>query len=559
MTNNMLITSSLPPENKCRQRGSKRRGGNSAFSLHTTKRVGHDGNGDGAVSQLQTLARSAVLITSVALSSLMINGGWCNDLFVDAVDPSTAPSTSRRNNKGMSPNLGSYSNNKIEVIDGTTTGGIKATSLNSLDKDENAHHDKKDEDPKLSSPTDRKQHRQKQRQTHNRQMQPNDGLQLQSSPRADYSAYMHWCQKVLGIKSVVEIQEFEYLDHLQMHWDENAMEQQYDDSSEYDFDWLHHYSKPTSENTNTNINVVDDRQDTDKIMELPTKMVRGLAAQNDIQVGDLVISIPLYSLLSVPTTIDHDPVLSRILGPDARKVYGWTDTTEYELTLLSLALLYHRSLGNDSPISHYIDILLETPTDSFPFLWSDQELREKARDDGEVTKLARGIRQHVHDMYDQVMGILVRENADSFAPPDGYRLHQSADGVDNEWAYSYKNFQWAFALVISRHHYLPIHDFDEDDAATTPKRPTVDNSGTHTISTVTEAVPPANQPVSSWVDEAHNEERVVDGVVVTDDDQTLSVIHTKHSFLAPLADLINFGPPCLTGRYNEGEVRVDTC
>lgn len=552
MTNMMRITSSLPPENKCRQRGSKRRGGNSV-SLHT-KRVGNDGYGDGAVPQLQTLTRSAVLITSVALSALMIDCGWCHNLFVDAVDPSTAPST-RRNNKGLSPNLGSYSNNKIELIDETTetAGDMKAT-LTSVERDDNAH-DKRDDDSKLlSSQTDRK-HRQKQRQTHHRQMQPN-GLQLQSSTRADYSAYMHWCQKVLGIKSVVEIQEFEYLDHLQMHWDENAMEQQYDSSD--DFDWLHQYSKVTSENTNPNNNIVDDRQDTDKIMELPTKMVRGLAAQNDIQVGDLVISIPLYSLLSVPTTIDHDPVLSRILGPDARKVYGWTDTTEYELTLLSLALLYHRSLGNDSPISHYIDILLETPTDSFPFLWSDHELREKAGDDREVTKLARGIRQHVHDMYDQVMGTLVRENADSFAPPDGYRLHQSADGVDNEWAYSYKKFQWAFALVISRHHYLPIHDFDEDDAAT-PKRPTVDNSGTHTISTVTEAVPPANQPVSSWVDEAHNEERVVDGVVVTDDDQTLSVIHTKHSFLAPLADLINFGPPCLTGRYNEGEVRVDTC
>ena len=107
-------------------------------------------------------------------------------------------------------------------------------------------------------------------------------------------------------------------------------------------------------------------------MKLPTKIVCGLAAQHNIQIGDLVISIPLYSLLSVPTTIDHDPVLSQILGPNARKSYGtWTDTAEYELTLLALTLLYHHSLGNDSPILHYIDILLEMPTNLSPFLWSD--------------------------------------------------------------------------------------------------------------------------------------------------------------------------------------------
>ena len=475
------------------------------------------------ITQIST--RSACLIMSFALTLF----DELNSSLVEAVDPSTA--TARRN-RGLSPTLGSDSNNDngTGMIDEMTESIIE--TMNPLDSSENMQ-------TQLSLPTDRK-HRQKQKQTQ-RRMQLNGG---QQSTHADYNAYMHWCQKVLGIKSVVEIQEFEYLDHLQMYCDGNVMTKNDSD----DFDWLQQYSSKPSES-------VDDQQGTDN-MKLPTKIVRGLAAQHDIQIGDLVISIPLYSLLSVPTTIDHDPVLSRILGPDARKLYGWTDTAEYELTFLALALLYHRSLGNDSPISHYLDILLETPTDSFPFLWSDRDLREKVGD-GEVEKLAKGIRQHVHDMYDKVMGTLVRENADSFAPPDGYFSHPSADGMEIEWAYSYENFRWAFALVISRHHYLPIHDFDEDDVAAS-KRPIVDIAGAHTISTVTEVVPPANQPVSSWVDEAHNEERVVDGVVVTDDDQTSNAHHTKHSFLSPLADLINFGPPCLTGQYNEKEVRVNT-
>ena len=79
-----------------------------------------------------------------------------------------------------------------------------------------------------------------------------------------------------------------------------------------------------------------------------------------------------------------------------------------------------------------------------------------------------------------------------------------------------------------------------------------------TLSSANEVVPPANQPTDSWVDEAHNEERVVedDIIVPTDDDLTSqsSSPPIKHSFLAPLADLINFGPPCLIGSYNEKEV-----
>ena len=382
-----------------------------------------------------------------------------------------------------------------------------------------------------------------------------DEVQQKQQPKsiqADYDAYMSWCEKVLGIKSVVGIQEFEYIDHLQIYWDDNDIDDRLDK-----FDWLEEY---------TSVQTTDE---IDKNEELPTKLVRGLAAKHDIQVGDVVISIPLFSLLSIPTTIDHDPVLSRILGPEARIKYGFTDASEYELPLLVLAVLYHRSLGDDSPISHYIDVLLETSTDSFPFLWSDWELREKTDDRDEVKNLARGIRQDLHGLYNDVMGTLVRENREWFGPPVGYNP-QGVNSVD--WIYSYENFQWAFALVISRHHYLPISAFDDEESVKSIKRPPTPKLADYpsimheTLSSANEVVPPANQPTDSWVDEAHNEERVVEDdiiIVPTDDDLTSQFSSTspvKHSFLAPLADLINFGPPCLIGSYNEEEVsNICTC
>ena len=427
-----------------------------------------------------------LIIISFTLSSILILIDGRGPSFAQAVDPPKAQSTPRH--RGLSPDSSSHSevNNSDAVMDDWS--GKYTTKVRSPEDDSTLRETEKKypDNDEISSPSyepKTNKHRQKHRVV-------SGGRQ---SSESEYDAYMHWCEKVLGIQSVVEIREFEYVDHLKLHWEENAKEE-YDPQG---FDWLKQYTESVEENDRN----IDDGHDAYEII-LPTKLVRGLAAKYDILPGDIVISIPLYSLLSVPTTIDHDPVLSRILGPDARKMYGWIDTAEYELQLLILAVLYHRSLGKDSPMSHYVDILLGTPTDSFPFLWSDRELNEKVGDE-EVKTMARGIRLRLHEMYDEIMGTLVQAKPELFAPPSGYVLNQSGQGDESEWAYSYENFQWAFAMVVSRHHYLPLHDFDDDDEDTPEQTkqtlvkkaisPSNKQIMHETLSSVSEVTPPANQ------------------------------------------------------------------
>lgn len=405
--------------------------------------------------------------------------------------------------------------------------------------------------PQKTQEPQEQQNGEQQIQLHEKQQMKHISLH---TAKSEYDAYMHWCEAVLGIRSVVEIKEIEYVDHLQILWQENENEALYADPNQ--FQWLQEYSMNSGsldEHLNEKGSAKSQTQS-----ELPTKMVRGLVAKHDVSVGDIVISIPLYSLLSVPSTIDHDPVLSRILGPKAREQYGWTDTLEYEVPLLVIAILYHRSLGMESPLSHYIEVLSGTPTD-FPFLWSNEKLRDNSDKIGEgVKKLARGIQKDLREMYDRIMGKLVTEHSDLFAPLNG-----DLEG----WMYSYKNFQWAFALVISRHHYLPIQDLDDrkvqleraSDRKVGQTTPQHIIETTQSDSSVLEVVPPANQPTDSWVDLAMNEEKVVEdnekGISADDgdDDMIAPSGFFKHSFLAPLADMINFGPPCLTGSYNPDE------
>jgi SET domain len=345
--------------------------------------------------------------------------------------------------------------------------------------------------------------------------------------RPVHDLFMSWCRDVLGIYAVVQIQFFEYVDFM-------------------DIDPSH--------NLEDDIETAGDDVETDRSVV----NVRGLAAASDIEIGDVVIGIPLKALWSVATLIDSDPILGGdVMGPAARQKHGWNiaaldddetsaqkiDLQFYEMPLLAVALLYHVQLGQTSSFAPYVDILKETQTDSLPFLWSAQRIRSSSIASEGLRTVARGIRREMKEMYQTVVKILIDQH------PSIFGKHAAQSGQD--WMFSYGKFQWAFAIINSRHWRLPIEDLEiieKNDRRSTSHQSFVDIVS-NTV--VDEQIPPADMPTEHWIQghEDLDEDFLHDRL--DPQDPTTFFTAARHSFLAPVADLLNFGPPCTRGRYNK--------
>ena len=412
--------------------------------------------------------------------------------------------------------------------------------------------------------------------------------------------FLWWCQHVMGIKMPhVEIQTFDYPDFLaeRSAWDAYHAELATVRAVQSILG-----NDDSSSSSGTGITPPD----TDAI---PTVPVRGLAATQPISPGETIISIPLNAMISVQTTIDHDPVLSTVLGPAQRSEYGWDGTNApfYEVPLLIVAVLYHAHvLGDQSPLSKYIDSMRDAPVESMPFLLDHAQLRRQGLSDG-VRKVIGEVQDDMRDMYVTVVGALVKDFPDVFGPPKS----EQGDIID-DWAFSFDRFSWAFAVVNSRHWNVPVLDLD--DAGEAVMRPVssaalstsattgvmsapaiTPNGGQNRVSVESEGVgvdlpphegasehlssigvdgietPPAAQPTDAFVEQqvagtgsvensresnerSESSEDVVKGVVSSEDPESRGVVDLmnprSHSFLAPLADLLNFGPPCTRGSYD---------
>mmetsp|Transcript_8044 Transcript_8044/g.9281 ORF Transcript_8044/g.9281 Transcript_8044/m.9281 type:complete len:723 (+) Transcript_8044:178-2346(+) len=431
----------------------------------------------------------------------------------------------------------------------------------------------------------------------------NHKLAKRDKREKSYKSFLKWCQATLGIHTSLEIKEFEYINH-------------------YD-EWKNHHKQQNKLNFEKGVKEEEEAEEPNKII------VRGLAATRNINIDEVIISVPYHALITIQTTIDHDPVLSQILGPKARTKNRWIisqnhnlssssknsgsdkggeldsikttnsdekdvtdssssspsdknntensnnsedddDTSYYEIGLLIVALLYHRSLGELSPIWFHINLLLDNSVsgiNNVPFLWDVDKLRREF--DGieygpaadEVRRLVIDIKRDVKVIYDEIMDVLIKDHNEIFGP--AVAIESNIETEQQEWDFSYERFEWAFAMVNSRKWHLPLADLDVGayDIFNAPKyndgRDEIpDPAVGHEAATAVNSMP-AQQPTDEFMslqdeairleykDEINNQPPLSPTIR-----SKIDIVVTKHSFMAPLADMLNFGPPCARGRYN---------
>eukprot|EP00551_Chaetoceros_affinis_P013035 CAMPEP_0203687016 /NCGR_PEP_ID=MMETSP0090-20130426/49362_1 /ASSEMBLY_ACC=CAM_ASM_001088 /TAXON_ID=426623 /ORGANISM="Chaetoceros affinis, Strain CCMP159" /LENGTH=871 /DNA_ID=CAMNT_0050556265 /DNA_START=423 /DNA_END=3038 /DNA_ORIENTATION=+ len=586
-------------------------------------------------------------------------------------------------------------------------------------------------------------------------------------------AFLKWCQTTLGIQTLLEIRDFEYVNYYN-EWKYNLKERQ-KEYYNFDFDFASDYdyedntnggdNEMDMNNDNYDENITNNAADGDGTSNGPTKLsVRGLVATRDIEINEILISVPYHALITIQTTIDHDPVLSQVLGPKQRLKYGWTlsssfaesddgdvndnddgegsgddndnyednhnrgtmtaspptgsitdeggangrdkkegggggggddgerndagdykessssssspplstetsdstaalpsfdssesslpnkngesssnmsnrfntkrnkntiqsnknnnhhhshhDSSYYEIGLLTVALLYHRSLGELSPIWFQIYTLLDdsvSGVEYMPIRWDMYKLQHEF--DGvtlgpsgdEVRRLVLSMKHDIKVMYNDIMGVLIRDHGDIFGRPTSASDNSTGSaslksgneeeeitigdvdndddiGGDTEWMFSYEKFEWAFAIVNSRKWHLPLADLDESvggrriygrNHASNYNESNSNSNGNRNTNgknhhndqiPVAANAMPAQQPTDEYMtlqDEAirleYSEENItprpapspsLEHEQIRNKMKDDVIIRTKHSFMAPLADMLNFGPPCAEGRYN---------
>ena len=400
--------------------------------------------------------------------------------------------------------------------------------------------------------------------------------------------FLSWCQDYLAIDTnLVEIDYFEYPDYLKAM--EDRIDIFCDDCNDDDDEQATEYNSENEQQAETT-NALHSLDENDRYLsveeEYPPVSVRGLKASRDINVGEVVLSIPHSALWTVHNTIDgsRDSKLINAMGKEARKLHGWESPGMDDIPLLAITLLYHMDHYHNHDGTHdqldydrphygpYLDVLeLQNLQDSIPHLWDSRKLRKSATP--EVRKVAKGIRQDVVELYESIVQVLIQNHPDIFG--NKYENAEHEDGRETgEWMFSLEKFHWAFALVNSRHWHLQIPDDpfaveNENPTEDTLLAPNADNSKADPVpafppeddhETFTDQEgPPAATPTDEWVviqDEKLREEEERESKQMDGKDSGEDVIDdydywpSGNSFLAPLADLLNFGPPCTRGIYN---------
>ena len=343
-------------------------------------------------------------------------------------------------------------------------------------------------------------------------------------PSIEELSFWHWCQNVLGIAAApVEIRYFPYPppSTLLVDWEDDLLETDNDET--------------TASSSSS----------------METVWVRGLAATRDITKGEVLISIPIMALGSLSNLIARDAELAAALESFAVSHYPPTTmpshrdaAAEEHLALLAVALLHQRRRGANATLAPYVELLWQAPLrQNLPFLWSAAQLQATATEG--VRRVARSMRQEMRTLYERVVLDLVQQQAQVFGET------VARDPVSGEWLFSYAMFQWAFAAVSSRHWQLPLFEEEEEPPTTTgtPKPKDLPVSDERR-----DPVPPADTPTQSWVTGGSASDATSAASSSSFSFGTIAAT----PFLAPLADLMNFGPPCTRVQFSPDTRTFDT-
>lgn len=399
---------------------------------------------------------------------------------------------------------------------------------------------------------------------------------VNASLQSQNDEFLQWCYETWGIdSSLVEIDMFEYYDYVLAMGDRIDIfcEDCYDGDGNND---------EKEDGNGLGFYYYDDLQEEEdrlvSITEYPPVSVRGLKAARNIDVGEVILSIPHHALWTLSNIIDKDVVLSKIMGKEMREQHGW-DSQIDEIPLLAVALLYHMkqlqdSPGKNAPHGPYVQILLQQDLDSsIPHLWSPHKLRRSAPPG--VRKVAKGIQRDVLEMYETIVLVLVEEHPEVFGEPweevrntkDDVNLTTERPGRDRqerqdrivvdengaEWMFSLERFHWAFALINSRHWHLPVLENVSEipPPSAYEEKEVEDNSPTvleNDDNVSFNDQPPASMPTEEWMQ--HQRDMQIKEEEHESHGASDSLLPVGNSFLAPVADLLNFGPPCTRGVYN---------
>jgi len=333
--------------------------------------------------------------------------------------------------------------------------------------------------------------------------------------------------------------------------------------------------------------------------------VIGLQARKEYGWDSPVDEIPLLSVallyhFKLGRTSPYWPYLQQLLGQhdmgsssSRKKMSGDDDNEDAENSLTS---------------SVTIQDAMTSLQRSIPHLWSPKKLRKSATP--AIRSVSKGIQRDVLELYETIVLVLIEDHPHLFGETDHFgdddnpidRIERShpdrgtagTTGGDSseaqlsqtveDWMYSLEKFHWAFALVNSRHWHLPIpsdllaaNKEDQNgsmvagtgsDEEMSEKSESASSEEDDHVSFSDQEGPPASTPTDEWLDyqrELQRKEEEAELQAKKNDMApeetgsgfeagagagTADVWPDGDSFLAPVADLINFGPPCTRGLYN---------